>query len=120
VREVAPQANALTRNFPVRVGLDNPPAALLLGSTVSGTIDMDTAAIISIPATALTTADQNPAVWIVDPDNSTVSLRAVEISRHDPATVVIADGLEGGEIVVTAGVQALHPGQKIRLIGATR
>ncbi|ODT09891.1 MAG: hypothetical protein ABS35_42460 [Kaistia sp. SCN 65-12] len=120
VREVAPQANALTRNFPVRVGLDNPPAAILLGSTVSGTIDMDTAAVIAIPATALTSADQRPAVWVVDPASSTVSLRNVEISRHDPATVVIADGLEGGEVIVTAGVQALHPGQKVRLVEATR
>jgi RND family efflux transporter MFP subunit len=118
VREVAPQANALTRNFPVRVGLDNPPEAIRLGSTVSGTIDMDTAAVIAIPATALTTADQNPAVWVVDPTSSTVSLRAVEIGRHDPATVVVANGLEGGEVIVTAGVQALHPGQKVRLVEA--
>ncbi|WEK51813.1 MAG: efflux RND transporter periplasmic adaptor subunit [Candidatus Kaistia colombiensis] len=120
VREVAPQANAQTRNFPVRVGLDNPPAALLLGSTVTGTMVMDSSPVIAIPATALTTSEQNPAVWIVDPATSTVSLRNVDIVRHDPATVVVSQGLDTGEIVVTAGVQALHPGQKVRLIGATQ
>jgi len=26
--------------------------------------------------------------------------------------------LDAGEIVVTAGVQALHPGQKVRVLGA--
>ncbi|MBN9024594.1 efflux RND transporter periplasmic adaptor subunit [Kaistia nematophila] len=119
VREVAPQANAQTRNFPVRVGLDNPPAALLLGSTVTGTMVMDSSPVIAIPATALTTSEQNPAVWIVDPATSTVSLRNVDIVRHDPATVVVSQGLDTGEIVVTAGVQALHPGQKVRLLGAT-
>jgi len=39
--------------------------------------------------------------------------------RHDPGTVVIAQGLETGDIVVTAGVQALHPGQKVRLLGSS-
>jgi hypothetical protein len=32
---------------------------------------------------------------------------------------VISQGLEPGDVVVTAGVQALHPGQKVRLLGAT-
>jgi multidrug efflux pump subunit AcrA (membrane-fusion protein) len=57
-------------------------------------------------------------VWVVDPKSGTVSLRGVEIMRHDPATVVISGGLETGEIVVTAGVQTLRPGQKVRLLGA--
>ncbi len=74
---------------------------------------------ISIPASALTSTDDKPAVWVVDPQNLTVELRNVEVERFDPATAVIAGGLNGGEIVVTAGVQALHPGQKVRLLGAT-
>jgi hypothetical protein len=48
-----------------------------------------------------------------------VSLRNVDLLRHDPGTVVIAEGLETGDIVVTAGVQALHPGQKVRLLGSS-
>jgi membrane fusion protein, multidrug efflux system len=32
---------------------------------------------------------------------------------------VISQGLAPGDVVVTAGVQALHPGQKVRLLGAT-
>ena len=44
VREVAPQADAQTRNFPVRVGINDPPASMLLGSTVTGTLVMDTGA----------------------------------------------------------------------------
>jgi len=56
-------------------------------------------------------------VWVVDQAASTVALRAVEVLRHDPARVLIAGGLQPGEIVVTAGVQALRPGQKVRLLG---
>jgi len=50
--------------------------------------------------------------------SQTVSLRNIEVQRFDPGTVVVAGGLEGGEVIVTAGVQALHPGQKVRLLGA--
>jgi membrane fusion protein, multidrug efflux system len=39
--------------------------------------------------------------------------------RYDPGTVVISHGLDTGDIVVTAGVQALHPGQKVRLLAQT-
>jgi membrane fusion protein, multidrug efflux system len=46
-------------------------------------------------------------------------MRNVELLRHDPGTVVIAQGLESGDIVVTAGIQALHPGQQIRLLGSS-
>ena len=56
-------------------------------------------------------------MWVVDPQNHTVSLRDVEVLRYDPAAIVISQGLETGELVVTAGVQTLRPGQKVRLLG---
>jgi multidrug efflux pump subunit AcrA (membrane-fusion protein) len=62
----------------------------------------------------LTAKNRNPAVWVVDPDSMTVALKPVEVLRFDPGTVVLSGGLDGGEIVVTAGVQALHPGQKVK------
>src|SRR6476646_2233436 len=120
VREVSPQADPVTRTFEVKVGLTDPPAAMRLGSTVVGRMQLDTAAVIEIPATALTESDRRPAVWVVDPKSLTVSLRNVEVARNDPATVAISEGLDTGEIVVTAGTQALHPGQKTRLLGSAR
>jgi membrane fusion protein, multidrug efflux system len=120
VREVAPQADPVTRTFEVKVGLTDPPDAMRLGATVIGTLQLDTSPTIEIPASGLTEFDRKPAVWVVDPSKLTVSLRSVEVLRHNPATVAIANGLESGEIVVTAGVQALHPGQKVRLLGSAR
>jgi len=117
VREVAPQADPVTRTFQVKVGLTAPPEAMRLGATVTGRVQMDTAAVITIPASALTESNRQPAVWIVDPTSLTVSMRNVELVRHDPGTVVVSSGLDTGDIVVTAGVQALHPGQKVRLLG---
>jgi RND family efflux transporter MFP subunit len=120
VREVSPQADPVTRTFEVKVGLTDPPAAMRLGSTVIGRMQLDATPTIEIPASALTHFDRRPGVWVVDPKTLTVSARNVDVLRHDPATVAISEGLEVGEIVVTAGVQALHPGQRTRLLGSPR
>jgi RND family efflux transporter MFP subunit len=117
VRLVDPQADPVTRTFKVRVAVNDPPPAMRLGATVSGRMEVDHGHGISLPASALTATDKNPAVWVVDPDKMTVALKAVEVLRFDPGTVVLSGGLDGGEIVVTAGVQALHPGQKVRALG---
>jgi membrane fusion protein, multidrug efflux system len=120
VREVSPQADPVTRTFQVKVGLTDVPQTMRLGSTVVGRMQFDATATIEIPASALTEFDRRPAVWIVDPKSLTVSPRNVEVLRHNPAPVAIAAGIEPGDIVVTAGTQALHSGQKIRLLGSSR
>jgi len=118
VREVSPSADPVTGTFRVRVGLEDPPPALRLGSTVTGRMTLDGGAAISVPASALTRQGAMPAVWVVDPGAQTVALRPIEVLRHDPARVIVASGLATGDVVVTAGVQALRPSQKVRLLEA--
>lgn len=118
VREVAPQADPVTRTFEVKVGLTDPPATMRLGATVTGRIERDALASFEIPATALTNFNRQPAVWVVDPTSHVVSIRNIEVQRYDQAFVAVSGGLTAGDIVVTAGVQALHPGQSVRLLGS--
>jgi RND family efflux transporter MFP subunit len=117
VREVAPQADSATRTFRVKVRIIDPPPELRLGSTVTGRTRFDPPEGVEIPAGALTELDGKPAVWVVEPSSKTVALRTVAVSRYEPATVVVSSGLTAGETVVTAGVQSLHPGQKVRILG---
>ena len=117
VREVAAQADPTTRTFEVKVGLTHPPPEMRLGATVTGRMEVDEGEIIALPASAVTRQGDEPAVWVVDPQSETVALRSIDVVRFEPASVVVADGVAPGEIVVTAGVQALHPGQKVRLLG---
>lgn len=117
VREVAPQADAATRTFQVKVALIDPPAEMRLGSTVVGRVRLPAPPGMELPASALTETGGRPAVWVVEPQGRTVSLRGIEILRHDPATVVVSQGLETGDVVVIAGAQTLRPGQKVRLLG---
>jgi hypothetical protein len=118
VREVSPRADPVTGTFRVKVGLDAPPPGMRLGSTVTGRLELGGGAGIDVPASALTRQKDQMAVWVVDPATQTVALRPVEVLRFDPARVLVGQGLEAGEVVVTAGVQALRPGQKVRLLGS--
>jgi RND family efflux transporter MFP subunit len=117
VREVSPQADPVTRTFKVRVGLASPPEAMRLGSTVTGSIQLGGVAGIAIPASALTSSQGAPAVWTLDPESRTVALRNVDVASYGLDRVLISEGLAPGELVVTAGVQTLRPGQQVRLLG---
>ena len=117
VRETAPQADPTTQSFRVKVGLDKTSEAMRLGATVFGQARLLGRKGIELPATALTMVDNKPAVWVVDPKSLQVSLRTVELDRHASSNVVVSQGIEPGELVVTAGVHALRPGQKVRLLG---
>jgi membrane fusion protein, multidrug efflux system len=117
VRELAPQADPVTRSYRVKVGLTDWPEAMRLGATVTGQTRMVAPGGIELPATALTMSDNKPAVWVVDRANQEVSLRPIELQRQDSSNIVVTRGLERGELVVTAGVHALRPGQKVRVLG---
>jgi membrane fusion protein, multidrug efflux system len=117
VRQVAPQADSATRTFQVKIAINEPPDGMKLGSTVTGRLKLPAPEGVEVPASALAEGNGGPAVWVVDRRNQTVSLRPVDVGRYDPASIVISHGLEKGDLVVTAGVQMLRPGQKVRLLG---
>jgi multidrug efflux pump subunit AcrA (membrane-fusion protein) len=87
-----------------------------LGTTVTGRMRLGSAPGIEIPASAVIRSERQSAVWIVDPKNGTVSTRNIEMASQDLARVVVASGLNQGDVIVTAGVQALRPGQKVRFL----
>lgn len=118
VREVSPRADPATGTFRVRVGLTDAPEAMRLGTTVTGRMAVGSTEGIEIPASALSRSDKQTSVWIVDPKALTVSMRPIEVLRFDPSRILVGKGLQSGDIVVTAGVQALRPGQKVRLLKA--
>ena len=115
VREIAPQADPSTRTLRVRVSLDKPPASFRLGTTVTAAVAAEPRPGIELPASALLERDGRTLVWIVDPASLTVSTREVGVAERDVSTVRVAGGLQPGTRVVTAGVNSLRPGQKVRI-----
>ena len=116
VRYVSPQADPATRTYTVRVSLPGAPPQMRLGANVVGTVTLDQGQTVSIPGSALFQKDGKPAVWRVEKD-STVQLKPITVQRYQGDSVVVGDGLAQGDVVVTAGVQKLLPGQKVALMG---
>jgi len=116
VRDVAPRADPVTGTFQVRIRLLDAPPAMRLGSTVTVRMQLATAVSIEIPALALFRSEGTTAVWVVDPETLAVSARPIQIGASDSSKVQVESGLKPGDVIVTAGVQALRPGQKVRLL----
>lgn len=117
VREIAPQADPVTRTFAVRVGLTDPPQSFRLGTAVSGTLRGGAHMALAIPSTALVRRGQDVGAWAVDPGTAKVIWRTLDVISAGPATALVAKGLAAGDIVVTAGANLLHEGQSVKLPG---
>ncbi|MGY2287004.1 efflux RND transporter periplasmic adaptor subunit [Pseudomonas gingeri] len=114
VREVTPAVSAQSGTVQVKVALGELPAGMDLGSVVSATATAPARSSIELPWSALTKDVSDPAVWLVDADGK-VSLHRVKVGRYLTGHVMISEGLEGGEKVVVAGGQLLHPGMRVEI-----
>ena len=116
VREVSASADAITRTFLVKVDIGSAAASgARLGQTASVQVLLpQTAGVIKLPLSALREEQGRSAVWLVDAASMTVRSQAVQLAGADRNDAVIAGGLLAGQIVVTAGVHVLNPGQKVK------
>lgn len=116
IREISAQADSDSRTYAVRATVHEPPASMRLGMTASVSIKVeDAAASVVVPLTAVTESGGSTVVFVVEPASRTVRKKSVTLAATAAEGVRIASGLEPGEIVVTAGVQFLRDGMKVRL-----
>ena len=113
VREISPAVDPKSSTVRVKVAIQNPPAAMTLGSAIAGTAETKPATEITVPWTALMATGSKPAVWIVDPKTKTASLKAVTIGAYEAGSVLIREGLEAGDRVVVDGGKLLSSGQRV-------
>lgn len=114
ISEIAPIVDPGTGSVTVRATIKDAPAnTSLLGAAMRGAIHYPAGTGISVPWTALTTADGRPGVWLVGDDNR-VKLVNVVIERFNNGSVILNDGVTPGQTVVGAGSQLLYPGRKVR------
>jgi RND family efflux transporter MFP subunit len=118
LREVAPVADATTRTYTVKVTLQNPPPSIRFGMSIGGRWKASPAVVVALPLSALFDKNGAPAVWIFDQQAGHATLKPVSVARYEADTVVIAGGLAKGEVVITAGINTLREGEKVRLADA--
>jgi RND family efflux transporter MFP subunit len=115
VREVSPTADAATRTYQIRVGLESAPDEMRFGASVGGRIDEPNPEVVVLPAAALFDKGGAPAVWVVDPMQSEVTLTPITVGRFEADGIIVAAGLRTGDVVVAAGVHQLRENQKVRV-----
>jgi RND family efflux transporter MFP subunit len=116
VREISPSVDPVTRTFAVRVAVPEADATLGLGMTANVVVGgAGTAGATLLPLSSIYhTPDGKPAVWIYDPREQKVDLRAVTLGAYREDGVLVASGVRDGEWVVAAGANKLKPGQRVR------
>jgi RND family efflux transporter MFP subunit len=77
VREIAPNADPITGTYTVKVTLDAPPPEMFIGAVVVGEVSLEGGVVTTLPATAILQTGDDPAVWVVEADN-TVKKVAIE------------------------------------------
>jgi RND family efflux transporter MFP subunit len=116
IREISAQAEADSRTYAVRATVHAPPAGLRLGMTASVSIKVpDAIPSVIVPLTAVSEEGGGPVVFVVEPGSRIVRRKAVTLAAAAAEGVRVTGGLAPGEIVVTAGVQFLREGMKVRL-----
>jgi membrane fusion protein, multidrug efflux system len=111
---VTPAVAANTGTVQVKIALQALPEGMHLGSVVSATANGPAKASVELPWSALTKDLNEPAVWLVDGDGK-VQLHKVTVARYLTGKVILSEGLKGGEKVVVAGGQLLHPGMHVEI-----
>jgi len=117
IREIAPMADAATRTYTVKVAL---PARADARLGMSATVELATGAAttggLRVPLSALVNNKGASSVWIVD--NGAVKLVPVQVAGQVDNDVLVTGAVRAGQNVVTAGVNLLKPGQKVRILTA--
>jgi RND family efflux transporter MFP subunit len=116
VREIAAAADPVTRTFLIKADVGNP--AVRLGQTAAVAIETPKlAGVTKLPLTAVMSQQGKTAVWLVDKATMTVKPQPIQVAGAEGNTVVVAAGLQPGQVVVTAGVHVLTPGLKVKFYG---
>ncbi|NKI92584.1 efflux RND transporter periplasmic adaptor subunit [Rhizobacter sp. SG703] len=117
IREVAAAADAATRTFQIKADIGELPARL--GQTATVLIELpQQSGVVRLPLSAVTELQGRTSVWLVDKNAQgvlSVKAQPIQVGGADGNTVVVAGGLAPGQMVVTAGVHVLSPGQQVKL-----
>lgn len=116
--EFSVQADAATQTYRGRVAVAIPETAFILPGMVGRVIASTpgNGQDLTIPITAVAAAaDGASFVWVVGENNS-VSARPVTLGDLSGGHVIVTEGLETGEMIVSAGVSQIIDGMTIRPI----
>jgi membrane fusion protein, multidrug efflux system len=115
LRELSPVADPATRTYSARISIPDASDGIKLGMTAYVAFAAKSKdAMIKLPLTALGRDKSGTAVWVVD--NGSVRQVPVQVSGNVGNDILVAGGVASGQTIVTAGVNLLKPGQKVKIL----
>lgn len=116
LRELSPVADPATRTYTAKISIPNAPEDIKLGMSAYVTFAAKTQnPMIKLPLTALFQDKSATSVWVVE--NGAVRLAPIQIAGTSGNDILVAGGVAPGQTIVTAGVNLLKPGQKVKILG---
>ena len=103
-----------TGTIQLKATFPNADDALWPGQFVDVVLMLASEAAVVVPAEAVQAGQQGSFVFVVKPD-LTVESRRVKVGRRLPRELVIEEGLQAGERVVTDGQLRLVPGARVEI-----
>ena len=116
IREISPVADPATRTYTVKVAIPARDDIRLGMTAVVQLSHAGTGAAIKVPLSALYQNKGATSVWVIE--NGTVHLVPVQVGGVAGNDVLLAGGVKPGQTIVTAGVNLLKPGQKVKVLAA--
>jgi RND family efflux transporter MFP subunit len=116
IREVAPVADPATRTYTVKVAIPARDDVRLGMTAVVQLARAGTGSALRVPLSALYQDKGTTSVWVIE--NGSVRLVPVQVGGVAGNDVLLAGGVKPGQAIVTAGVNLLKPGQKVKVLAA--
>jgi len=121
IKEISQKADPATRTYAIVFTMSAPQKYnILAGMTANVDVQVNTrkdttTEMTLVPVTAVMgDKENNSYVWIYSGENNTVSRRKVIIGKMTGVNIHIVSGLNLGETIVTAGVNYLVEGMKVK------
>jgi len=119
IKEIATKADDQTQTYQITFTMNSPEDFTVLpGMTASVSVDFADVIVSDgskwVPVRAVQ-ADTGltPRVWVLNPEDMTVSSREVSIGRMSEGRIEITGGLEGGEEIIEVGAPYLAEGMRV-------
>jgi len=116
IREISPVADPATRTYTVKVAIPAQDDIRLGMTAVVQLAHAGAGSAIKVPLPALYQNKGATSVWLIE--NGAVHLVPVQVGGVSGNDVLLAGGVKPGQTIVTAGVNLLKPGQKVKVLAA--
>ena len=117
IREISGEADPATRTYTVKLSVIDADATMRLGMTANVQVDdLRKEPKIVVPLTAIYYESKAPMIWVIDIKSMTVNPVKVVLGEYEDNKIIVNSGIKNNQWIVTAGVNGLRPGQKIKFV----